>query len=87
MFVLEAIPLVVGAAIGWGLHRLRLGRAAQIAALLVASVLLGVAISALAGELEVSWAYIVWDAAQVAVGGGVALALLSYRAARTTVGE
>jgi hypothetical protein len=82
MFVLEAVPLVAGAAIGWGMHRLRLGRRARIVALLLVSVVLGFGISVLAGEFELSPAYVVWDTAQVAVGAALALAVLARRDAR-----
>jgi hypothetical protein len=73
--LLEFFPLVVGAAVGIGLHHSRVEGGVRLAAAVASvSLALGAAISALAGELAVSPLYILWDAAQVSVG---ALAVLT----------
>jgi hypothetical protein len=79
MFVLEAVPLVAGAGIGWGLHRFGPTDRARSGLLLATSVAVGAGVSALAGELSESVVYVAWDATQVAVGGLAALALLARR--------
>jgi hypothetical protein len=82
VFVLEVLPLVAGGAVGLGLHRLGAGRFPGTASLAAISLVLGAAISALAGELAVSPAYVVWDGAQVFVGAlGMRLGL-QWRARR-----
>lgn len=61
---IEALPMAVGAMIGLAAWRLAPRRLAPAVAAVLA-VPAGCAIADFAGELELSWAFVVWDVGQV----------------------
>jgi hypothetical protein len=72
----EFLAILVGLLVGlvvWQIERPRL----RIVAIIVAGVILGPLVSAMAGELAESWAFAVLDAAQVMAGAVVALAVVT----------
>ncbi|HZQ37070.1 MAG TPA: hypothetical protein VFD32_14155 [Dehalococcoidia bacterium] len=71
----EIFPVVAGAAVGAGVLRLAAGRL-RIAALLALCVLVGLAASAISGELELSWGFAPVDVVEALVAGSLTLGLL-----------
>jgi hypothetical protein len=72
----EFLAILVGLLVGlvvWQIERPRL----RIVAIVVAGMILGPLVSAMAGELAASWAFAVLDAAQVMAGAVVALAVVT----------
>jgi hypothetical protein len=72
----EFLAILVGLLVGlvvWQIERPRL----RIVAIVLAGVILGPLVSAMAGELAESWAFAVLDAAQVMAGAVVALAVVT----------
>jgi hypothetical protein len=71
--VYEFVALAVGAALGIAWHRLGLAAGAPLVA--AGALTTGVLVSWLSGELEVSWAFLVFDVGQVVVAAGCVAAL------------
>ena len=79
----ELIPIFAG--IGAALAAMALGdRRARIAVVVVVALIAGVTASVLSGEIEESWAFVLWDTAQALVAGALtvvaATALANRRA-------
>jgi hypothetical protein len=79
----ELIPIFAG--IGAGLAAMALGdRRSRIAVVVVVALIAGVTASVLSGEIEESWAFVLWDTAQALVAGALtvvaATALANRRA-------
>ncbi len=72
----EIFPVVAGAAVGAGVLRLA-PRRLRLAALLALCVLVGLAASAISGELELSWGFVPVDVVEALVAGCLTLALLT----------
>ncbi len=68
----ELIPILGGAATGVGAALLA-SKAARAALIALVAVTLGFAAAGLSGEIEESWAFVLWDAAQAAVAAALAL--------------
>ena len=79
----ELIPIFAG--IAAGLAAMAFGdRRARIAVVVVVALIAGVTASVLSGEIEESWAFVLWDTAQALVAGALtvvaATALANRRA-------
>jgi len=72
----EIFPVVAGAAVGAGVLRLTAGRL-RIAALIAFCVLVGLAASAISGELALSWGFVPVDVVEALVAGSLTLGLLT----------
>jgi len=84
----ELIPIVVGASIGIASMRLG-GWRAQALVVIPASVIVGIAAAILSGEIDKSWAFVLWDTAQAlmaAVLANVLAARWLLRRARSDPG-
>jgi undecaprenyl pyrophosphate phosphatase UppP len=79
----ELIPIFAGIAAGLAAMALD-GRRARIALVVAVAVIAGVTASVLSGEIEESWAFVLWDTAQALVAGALtvvaATALANRRA-------
>lgn len=78
----EVFPLVTGALIGAGLWRFVASIRLRWLALLCLSVIVGVAASALSGELELSWGFVPVDMLFVLLAASMTMAVLSLAASR-----
>jgi hypothetical protein len=79
----ELVPIFAGIAAGLAAMALD-GRRARIALVVVIAVIAGVTASVLSGEIEESWAFMLWDTAQALAAGALtvvaATALANRRA-------
>lgn len=79
----ELIPIFAGIGAGLAAMALR-DRRARIAVVVVVALIAGVTASVLSGEIEESWAFVLWDTAQALVAGALtvvaATALANRRA-------
>ncbi|HLZ70385.1 MAG TPA: hypothetical protein VKV26_10810 [Dehalococcoidia bacterium] len=71
----EIFPVLAGAAVGAGVLRLAAGRL-RVAALVALCVLVGLAASAISGELELSWGFVPVDVAEALVAGSLTMGLM-----------
>jgi hypothetical protein len=78
---IEAVPVAVGVLIGFGTWRLISPRFRAVV-LLVISLLAGLAITYLSGELRLSWAFVVFDVGQVLLTAVVTITIASHRSQR-----
>jgi hypothetical protein len=82
--VYEVLALLAGVIIGLiaqHLHSIQL----KSAVVTVGSVVVGAIVSFISGELAVSWAYLVFDMAQVLIAAGVTMVLGAWWRRRSTI--
>ena len=74
----EIIPLFAGVVIGFGLTRVGpRDTTFRVAVIAVLAAAIGLFAAWLSGELAESWAFALWDAAQVVVAAGLTILLVS----------
>jgi hypothetical protein len=79
----EILALAAGVAVALMVQRL-IALWSKVVVLAICSLAFGVLVSFVSGELSVSWAYLLFDAAQVLIAAGVTTVLMAWWRRRAT---